>query len=462
MKPRLLFISTVVLLLAVIVPSIYRSHVSAGILRTFPSVCLGEWIEPVNAQNEPQVDSNSRKADFTNANSTFPSKSGSKLFCSGFSSDALKDIHPQRIQMTVSWSIDDASSASDAPVPETSFIQNIIPQAYAQTQTEETVETVIENDEAVSTTTSADTNIDITDTATTSIEIPAEVQVEGQTGSVIDAINSLGNIFDRPLPEDTGDRIRVSYTLDGATWIPLGEVGSHNYKDRIFEVPMDGISIGTDISKLQVSFEYIGSKPGSVRIDGMVLEVSYKELSDLDKKVVFQEIVKEMPSFESQTLLGIRSVWPFVAVKTASDTGSVSLWLFDMREKEKGGYIFAEGDAVNKGSFLALKGDHLFWTVGTSSLYAFDLAQQSFAVSSNREVTPEGDQRFTFEGIPWTAIVRAENVYFYSVKTGEISSDDDSADQRKFADEYLASRIGYREDLVDLHLVDPRPEPDAN
>jgi len=94
----------------------------------------------------------------------------------------------------------------------------------------------------------------------------------------VEQIRSAIGLASSPATTTVSDAVvEVSYTLDGITWISLGQVTADDMPNTTFSIPVNHIHMWSDLSKFQVSVQTLSNlDPSStLYLDGMSLSVAY-------------------------------------------------------------------------------------------------------------------------------------------------------------------------------------------
>lgn len=89
----------------------------ASVAHFFPSTCLGNWRDPMQAQGAPSLKEGASIESFSENNSAFASSANMDLFCSLFEGDIPKSVLPQKAVVRIAWSLDDGSIKHDKIEP---------------------------------------------------------------------------------------------------------------------------------------------------------------------------------------------------------------------------------------------------------------------------------------------------------------------------------------------------------
>ena len=310
-----------VLIIASFVIILYSDRAKAQAI-FYPASCLGGWTNTGKATGPADLPDGSDTTLFNSENSAILKNTNAEIYCGSFTGDIPKDTEPKKFYLSFSWSIDDGSIIHSEPQPFTPI--NTDNQLPAPTTTNQSTD-------SSNTTTPSDTKIDspapspspenppqsffwnyFTKTVYAQnpifpdSDIPKEIEqpavsTDANEISVLPAtaeslaesqpkalplnqiLDDATNLLDKtkteiiPAENKPQNFLAISYTLDGATWSPLGEVNSSNWKGARFTVPLSGWD---DVSKMQVSMKIIQTidKIPAVYLDAMRVEVEYESI----------------------------------------------------------------------------------------------------------------------------------------------------------------------------------------
>ncbi len=102
-KKRLKFIGVALLLLVTFVVTLSPEG-KAEVATFYPTACLGGWVNPSNAEGEPQTTSNTIEDIFTKENSAvLPSTTNADMYCGNFKGKIEENTKPIKILVSFAW-----------------------------------------------------------------------------------------------------------------------------------------------------------------------------------------------------------------------------------------------------------------------------------------------------------------------------------------------------------------------
>lgn len=244
--------------------AIHLIFVKADVATFYPTSCLGGWTNPSNAEGEPNVaDGNTITFDKDNS-AVLAENTVSNIFCGGFKGDIPKDTYAKKMILTFSWDTEKNIPAvpTDAlSIPTTDINPEII--------------------EVPST--SPDANIPDVEAPVENIPAQPAQEMPSDTVPVPETPVSFLNLFTSKA-EASDEFLEVLYTIDGTNWKSLGTVDEAHLHFSVFEIPLPENAKWSDMSNIQInikSLDTIDHTP-SVYLDGMSLQITYGEISDIE------------------------------------------------------------------------------------------------------------------------------------------------------------------------------------
>jgi hypothetical protein len=275
--------------------------------------------------------------------------------------------------------------------------------------------------------------------------------------------------------DPSGALFKIQYTLDGTTWETLGYVTTIS-NDVQLEFPEAVFKTVEDISRVQIGIVpllTIDSAPEPVYLDAIWLEVSYTAATEL----AVYDVVPHTPQtydfdqitfarmnvtfarmnatsaavastsvatstatstdvvFDVSTLVEVRGIdGRYVVLHTRVASTTHELWLFDLAGKQ----AKKIGDATTTigAHFGGVKERMLFWySQQGERIYSYDVrtggTYHKLLLVKNAPTSTES-RRFTFPFTEWELIDGTDQFYFYSQKTGEVSSDENTQSTASF------------------------------
>ncbi len=169
--------------------------------------------------------------------------------------------------------------------------------------------------------------------------------------------------------------------------------------------------------------------------------------------VVEDEILPEPLDFTQSQIIKMKAIDPaYVAVLVNNEMGNQEIWFYDFYnyvQRDVGDRI-GTSEQVLQNSPLGAKGRFFFW-LGNNTIFAFDAVAQKL---QSKEFYVESG-RVCFEECSFDVILRNNEFYFYSQKTGEVFSDDNSALRMQLYNLHLKNLPKSREDLVEQNFTVP-------
>ncbi len=252
---------------------LYRHSAKGEIAFFYPKTCLGGWVNPHNAENKPESDSeafvelNKENSAFLEANTL------SEIFCGDFTGEIVEDSVPKKIILTFSWEVAKELSISNENTASTTPVDSATSTA---TTTESVTSPVQSTDQSADQPTDKPSVIPVVapvDTPSTTTPLPEEASPV-----------SFGNFFATKVFAQENQKnsaenyfLEVSYSLDGQKWVSLGSVDQAHLRYSIFEIPLPEHVKWSDLKHLQISVKSLSSldKTPGLYLDGMTLQVTY-------------------------------------------------------------------------------------------------------------------------------------------------------------------------------------------
>jgi len=293
---------SLIVLFAIFPPSNGRSlkRANADSTNAYPGVCLGGWENPDNAAGTPDVPPGG--SSFTTQNSAMLNGEQAQIFCGSFQAGDQSQT-PSAVTLHFSWNMIFASQASSSVgtdtdtslwssvLDTTSSAASTTPDASVATSTAPSTSSSSAPVTASSTPSASTTPLDATTTATSTTNQSGTSLLQNMwsdpfaflvertfadttgTVSTSDVTGASDVTVDTSTATSTaeGDFMDVSYSLDGTTWIDLGQVNMSDWQDYSVTIP---VSSWDDINKLQVQLSPdITPDEPMIYLDGMWLEV---------------------------------------------------------------------------------------------------------------------------------------------------------------------------------------------
>lgn len=185
----------VVTVLFMIVGSYLSPKGKAEVATFYPTACLGGWVNPRNAEGEPETKSNTDQTQFNKENSALlPATTQADMYCGNFVGQIEQNTKPTKIIVTMAWSkgeeavlekkiISDSFASSSGVILDTASTTNISFTLSSSTEDVSTATSSVKDTMATSTTMST----------TTIVEPSQETSVINQ---VIDTVgDAFGKLF---------------------------------------------------------------------------------------------------------------------------------------------------------------------------------------------------------------------------------------------------------------------------
>ncbi len=181
------------------------------------------------------------------------------------------------------------------------------------------------------------------------------------------------------------------------------------------------------------------------------LPSSVEEEETVDEPQITIEPEEDPLDFATTRIKKMKAIDPaYVAVLIQNEVGESEIWFYDFYnyiQRDVGDRI-GTSEQVLKNSPLGAKGRFFFWR-GNNTIFAFDAVAQKL---HSKEFYGESG-RVCFEECSFDVILRNNEFYFYSQKTGEVFSDDDSALRWQLYIMHLKNLPESREDLVEQNFT---------
>jgi hypothetical protein len=236
----------------------------------YPYSCLGSWVSTDRASGTPEIRGDINGSDFTTENSAVLRDSNGQIYCGNFTGEVPKDTEPKKFYVSFSWFVDTNSQKDGGEIliplnPEINSLDQILPSSQTET-----------NPEPAPTDDSASPVVE--DSPVSFNYFKANIAYADDEVSAPDSTDIADPIIAPSLENSEATPntlLRILYTLDGVTWLPLGEVNNSNWRGAKFEIPLTSWD---DISKMQISLERIDTydKTPSIYLDGMKIDVEYE------------------------------------------------------------------------------------------------------------------------------------------------------------------------------------------
>lgn len=235
--------------------------------------------------------------------------------------------------------------------------------------------------------------------------------------------------------------IEVLYTFDGVDWKSAGMFTPGDINDKSISIPYDQGATWTNLKSLQVkikSLQTLDEVP-TLYVDALEFQIEHKRKHDTrvesDQAAkdieVDEETGRKVLLFGDEELKRIKGITPYLALvdvtRTKGDQVEDDLWLYDIESDKR--LVVATGTQIAADFPFGLKGDYVFWlSRDKKQVYAFDSKHRTY---QSKEVPPfsisDGERgEVTFEDVPWTVIIGADNFVFWSEATGEVFGDEDA------------------------------------
>lgn len=273
-------------------------------------------------------------------------------------------------------------------------------------------------------------------------------QPNQQTSPVDESSVPVGPQSETGIATDT--YFAIEYSVDNENWNSLAQIGLIDFsRDFNFSVPLVD-----DLASLQIRVRTLNPLPEdlAVFLDGMFLGINYKPSED-DFYLV--EMKKQALDFSAVGLVDVKAIQDKeVAVKITTAEGKPEIWLFDITDATKTGYLLADAGKTDLASVLSVRGPFVFW-LSADKLFAFDAVHKRFA-SKLRDFSEEQSDsgaKYSVKGLDFQMIVRNDMIYFYSDTAGELFSDDNSEVKEKFGKMYLDYLNENKDDVLDQQIM---------
>ncbi len=339
-KKTVIIILAVFLLFFLFYYSIIRSE--AETIYFYPSVCLGNWQNPTNAQGRPES-LDQKPAQFNAENSAVFSSSGDssrEILCGGFANNTSERIDVKKLSLRLIWS--NLATQSEEQIPSTEPVLPVAENVDTAEKVGTNVATFIDsgaNESLVSS--STETEMPISNSET---KPGIESQVASETGKSL---------------------FIIRYTFDGDNWQTLANIESIDSLTDL-ELPIRSLQ---DLPNLRFSIESTGQKK-DVYLDGLSLRVDYQPEGQ------FSDVDENNPDFKNSELISIKSNDDYSLVLLRNQSNNFSLWLYNRAEGSFWKKIDTS-DGIKSDGPLALKNDYAFWISGDGQ------ALIGYGISSN-------------------------------------------------------------------------------
>ena len=313
--------------------------------------------------------------------------------------------------------------------------------------------------------------------STVEVEPEAQVRTEEVVAKEIELDNSSA------VP--AGARFEVRYSLDNKNWVSLGYV-SEISNDLRFVFPEEVFRSIVDIEKVQVALVTLPQIDGFNRVylDAMWLEVEYEKVLELGVYTVLTEPLttfSALPTFivgsststssdgsvsndvltvadpevalvqaelstttatttpdslfiYTDEVSSIKGISDNLVLLTLTTSTSTELWLIDLIKVNS--TLIGTGETAVSTYPVASKDSIIFWRgVSGDKIFSYDLRTggtlgQTMIVANLPEQTDF--PRFSFPFTQWEVIMGNDRFNFYSNRTGEVFSDEDTTGVRQF------------------------------
>lgn len=290
-----------------VMPWVHGIFPRGEITKLYPTVCLGGWENPKNAEGAPSLKSNSHSDLFNDRNSAVLRNSLAQIFCGNFDNTFPEEAFPKKLLLKFSWTAISPSVSRTLEVPAVlaapngnaslsvaeEHISTTSPEAApsssgsegmvmgAPISHDEKIPSAIKKDSKPSSSTSTPISffekfirVAFAESAsnTPMIEPTDGIVLSPEEASALLAQEEAVASSTTETPKIIGeDFLQVLYTLDGQNWKQLGTVTRGNLADLSFQVP---VSDPETLSRFQVSIQNVISvdDPPVIYLDGMWLE----------------------------------------------------------------------------------------------------------------------------------------------------------------------------------------------
>ncbi len=263
----------------------------------FPLTCLGSWQNPSNAQGKPESLAASGTAITAGNASVFdPIEPAAQIFCGAFvPPDFNARGNIKSVGLTLVWDIPDFAAtttnadgaAGTSPTPTPALETPTGTSAGAIIKQFASFFTVALADDAASATDARapDAGANTIPTSSDTNAAPLPPSLAPTTTPDVNAASDTNALPDKaplqsaPIPAMPGpDKhfLKVSYSLDGQTWLELASVGQENWQNFTATLP---VASWDDLAKLQVKIEGVPTSLAQipkVYLDGMFIEAHYE------------------------------------------------------------------------------------------------------------------------------------------------------------------------------------------
>jgi hypothetical protein len=249
---------------------------------------------------------------------------------------------------------------------------------------------------------------------------------------------------------DSEKYFSIEYSVGNGNWETMAEVGMLDFsRDFGFQIPS-----ADDLQNLQIRIRTLNPLPAdlAVFLDGMFLGLNNK-LGDDDFYIV--EMQKQALDFSTVEIIDVKAAdGTTVAVKIKNAAGEPQVWIFDITDETKTGYLLDSGNKLDAETHLSAKNGDVFWLAG-DNFYGFDAVGRRF-VSKPRNLSEEQSElgtRYSVKGLNFQIIVRNGEIYFYSDTAGELFSDDNSEVKEKFGKIFLDYLNENKDDVLEQQIM---------
>lgn len=157
------------------------------------------------------------------------------------------------------------------------------------------------------------------------------------------------------------------------------------------------------------------------------------------------------PDFATDTIKKIKGISSHEVMIEVGKGTQNELWLYDV-ESGRQRNIGLEA-TIPDNVVWGVKDNYIFWlSDDKGSLFVYYADENKRAEKAVPSFKPEKGERpkVGVWGIPWEVVVTSDNLYFYSKKTGEVFSDDNSEPQESFRKTFNLDGKLTKEELGDL------------
>lgn len=267
----------------------------------YPSVCLGNWTDPENAEGKPDLEENADYSEFNSGNSAFYGGGQKQIFCGQFKGELAEGAKINQIALKFSWaegkkenlSVPDYSENSAGEIIDSNpeIFEGVLLQASSTPEispaeapepesSSEPKEITPENPQSFLKT--------FVFPALAEEEIvPSEIPTLSETKAPENTPSASPENTPEPTPEpeippespepqnsaDLDEVFIIKYSLDGEKWENLARVKKNDFPS---ELSMPFLTI-EDLAKVQISIESEGFNDDSIAfLDGMFLKIEYE------------------------------------------------------------------------------------------------------------------------------------------------------------------------------------------